>query len=394
MLGNSDRLRPPGRAPKSARICIDARIVGTSTGTYAERLLEHLQTIDHDSAYTVLLDHERAPDWSPSSSNFRAVRIGIRNYSLSEQTRFLRYLRRERFDLVHFCMPQQPIAYRGRTITTFHDLTLLRTYNSDKNWFKFRGKQLIGRVAFRAAARKSTRLLVPSQYTGTDLATWLPGVADKIDVTPEAAEVEDKTYDAVDLPFDRFLLYVGSHSDYKNTKRLVDAHQELLQDTPRLGLAFAGRFDKAMVSTQAYCDRIEARNVEFLGFVSIAQRNWLYQNAEVYVFPSLMEGFGLPGLEAMLHGCPVASSNATSLPEVYGEAAVYFDPLSVSSMKGAIGSLLSDDAKRADLALRGRHRVSEFSWRRMAEQTLAAYRAALEDSEYSRTGPSLQKPGR
>ena len=117
--------------------------------------------------------------------------------------------------------------------------------------------------------------------------------------------------------------------------------------------------------------------VNFLGFVSDQELKWLYQNAQAYVFPSLSEGFGLPGLEAMVHVCPVVSSNATCLPEVYGDAAEYFDPLDVEEMAGAINKVLGSEALRSKLIALGYAQAKKYSWQRMAEQTLEVYKEVL-----------------
>jgi glycosyltransferase involved in cell wall biosynthesis len=114
--------------------------------------------------------------------------------------------------------------------------------------------------------------------------------------------------------------------------------------------------------------------------VSEGQLRWLYENCAAYVFPSLSEGFGLPGLEAMVHGAPVVSSNATCLPEVYGEAAHYFDPLDVDDIASKIGETLDNEALRSNLIKKGKEQAAKYSWRRTAEQTLEVYEKALNAS--------------
>ncbi|MGH7194246.1 MAG: glycosyltransferase, partial [Candidatus Saccharimonadales bacterium] len=120
-------------------------------------------------------------------------------------------------------------------------------------------------------------------------------------------------------------------------------------------------------------------NLYFPGFVTEAQLRWLYERCEAYIFPSLSEGFGLPGLEAMRHGAPVISSNATCLPEIYGDGAHYFDPLDAGAIAEAIDNVLSDKDLRDGLIKKGRARVKQYSWRRMAEQTLDVYKQALDE---------------
>lgn len=301
----------------------------------------------------------------------------FKNYSFAEQTGFKKLLDSLKADLVHFCMPQQPILYRGAHVTTFHDLTLLRTYNTDKNWLVFHAKQLIGRAVFHLVARTSRHLLVPTDYTKQDVVKTLGISPDRATVTYEAADVTLGTLTPYQHPFRRYILYVGQQADYKNIRRLAAAHQELLADHPDLGLILVGKKGDAHRTNEQYFARKGYRNILFTDFIDDAQRDWLYTQAATYVFPSLMEGFGLPGLEAMAYGAPVASSNATCLPEVYGDAAHYFDPRDTDDMARAINDLLTDEQLRSTLIEKGHTQVAKYSWRRMAEQTLAVYREAL-----------------
>lgn len=117
--------------------------------------------------------------------------------------------------------------------------------------------------------------------------------------------------------------------------------------------------------------------VRFTGYVPDEQLDWLFSNTKCYVFPSLMEGFGLPGLEAMLHGAPVASSNATCLPEVYGDVVVYFDPTSVQAVADTVDGILKDKKTSDELREKGKSWAKRYSWKAMAKQTLAQYNKVL-----------------
>jgi glycosyltransferase involved in cell wall biosynthesis len=121
-----------------------------------------------------------------------------------------------------------------------------------------------------------------------------------------------------------------------------------------------------------------ADSVIFTGYVTEGQLKWLYRSCRVYVFPSLSEGFGLPGLEAMLHRAPVASSMDTCLPEIYGDGAWYFNSLDVFDMARTINELLINKELRNKLIRAGRQQAAKYSWQRMAEQTLDIYKKALE----------------
>jgi glycosyltransferase involved in cell wall biosynthesis len=178
-------------------------------------------------------------------------------------------------------------------------------------------------------------------------------------------------------------LYVGQQSDYKNSCCLIRAHQKLLDKHPDLGLVFVGKKDTLTSHNEKWVQENTYKNIVFTGFVDDAELSYLYENSLVYVFPSLMEGFGLPGLEAMAHGAPVASSNATCLPEVYGEAAHYFDPMSVEDMSQKINEIITNQKLRDKLITLGYQQVKKYSWATMAKQTHNVYLAALERNDRS-----------
>ncbi len=360
-----------------SHILIDARIINSSTGTYVERLLHYLQEVDHTNRYTVLVPTKDKDYWQPTGANFSVQTVPFANYSLAEQFGFRRYLRSLSPDLVHFCMPQQPIFYSGAHVTTFHDLTLLQTYNSDKNWLVFHLKQLVGRFVFRRVAKTSQQIITPSSYTKQELINFTGIPADKVTVTYEAAEHTATQLISYPHPFTQYLLYVGQQSDYKNIKRLAAAHQRLIKKYPELGLILVGKITANVRSNQAYFTKKGYRNILFTDYLPDGQRDWLYTHAAAYVFPSLMEGFGLPGLEAMGYGTPVISSNATCLPEIYGDAAHYFNPTNITDIARVIDEVLSNDILRAELITSGYAQVKKYSWRRMAEQTHDVYTMAL-----------------
>jgi glycosyltransferase involved in cell wall biosynthesis len=360
-----------------ARIVIDARIISSSTGRYAERLLHYLEQIDTTNTYLVLVPSKDRDFWRPTNSNFSIVTIDFDHYSFAEQIEYRRFLNQLDVDLVHFLMPQQPVLYRGKHVTTFHDLSLLKTYNSDKNWFVYHAKQLVGKVVFYVVAHTSQAIISPSRYTKRELAKFAHIQDDKVYVTYEAADEPASKPVPYRLTSPEYLLYVGQQSDYKNLRRLILAHQELLLTHPKLQLVLVGSKNKATQTNEAWVAKNKYKNVLFTGFVSDGELAWLYRHTACYVFPSLMEGFGLPGLEAMRAGAPVASSNATCLPEIYDDAAHYFNPYDVGDMVTKIGQVLTKKALRDRLVKNGSERVEQFSWERMARQTLAVYKKAI-----------------
>jgi glycosyltransferase involved in cell wall biosynthesis len=151
---------------------------------------------------------------------------------------------------------------------------------------------------------------------------------------------------------------------------------------PNLQLVLAGKKEyyfeqlERWAQSNPYID-----DILFTGFIPDLELKWLYEHAEAYVLPSESEGFGLPGLEAMAHGCPLVSSNATCLPEIYGDAAQYFDPLNVPDMAAQVGKVLGDLKLRKELVKRGHKRLEKFSWETMAQQTISVYNDVLGSSK-------------
>lgn len=364
-------------------IAIDARIISTSTGRYVERLITRLQDIDPENEYLILVRAKDKDYWQPKQSNFRIVIADFADFSIfGEQIQLLQLLNQLKPDLVHFCMPQQPMLYRGKKVTTIHDLTPIRTYNSDKNWLLYHLKQLVARGVLWLLPRTNDRIIVPTIYVKHDLMKFA-GVNDrKITQLYEAAELTTtKTSVYSPLHHKQFIMYAGQQSDYKNIRRLMLAHQKLLTQKPDLILALVGRLSGKngvpLQRNKTWAESQGFKNILYTDFLPDEQLAWLYQHTACYVFPSLMEGFGLPALEAMLQGAPVASSNATCLPEVYGEAAHYFEPTEVDDIARAVSEVLDDEKLRASLIKKGKKQAQRYSWRTMAEETLVIYRHVL-----------------
>lgn len=364
-------------AEERPHIVIDARSMFTSTGRYTRKLIENLEHIDTEHRYTIVLPRERVADWVPRNPAFATVATDTPYFSLREQTTFARELRALRPDLVHFAMPQQPLFVGRPRVTTFHDMTLLKIRNHKKHAVVSLIKRLVGAVAFTVFAHRSRINLVVSAYSGRDLLAHTRSAASRVTLTYPAADRIIEAPEPIEVPFRRFVLYVGTQVPYKNLSGLIRAVADLRTTDDSLGLVVVGKLDGDGERLIGDLDDRERAAVHFAGFVSDGALRWLYENAAVYAFPSFFEGFGLPGLEAMRHGCAVVSSNATCLPEVYGDAAVYFDPSRVSEISSALSRVIDDPVLADSLRARGHRRAEMYSWRFMAERTLDAYRDAL-----------------
>ncbi len=362
-----------------AKIAIDAReLNGTGTGTYLKHLLRELQQLDTEHKYLVLLKPKDMEDWKTTSRNFTKVPCRYKEFTFAEQLGFWKQLHVLKPDLVHFTMVQQPVLYQGKVVTTMHDLTTTRFRNPAKNWLIFTIKQQVYKLVNYWAAHKSQALIAPSEFVKDDIARFASINSRKITVTYEAADAIKESPEALpELIDQQFIMYTGRPQPHKNLDRLVEAFGILRQQNPALRLVLAGKKDVLYKQLEKRALAKGIKNIIFTGFVSEGQLRWLYENTNAYVFPSLSEGFGLPGLEAMIHGAPVVSSNATCLPEVYKDAAEYFDPLDTQAMADAIQKVLSDDKLRKRLIKRGNVVANSYSWQRMAEQTLEIYNQLL-----------------
>jgi glycosyltransferase involved in cell wall biosynthesis len=361
------------------KIVIDARELRTSTGRYVERLLHYLQKTDTKHNYIVLLKPADMAGWQPTNPNFKKLASPYKEFTFAEQIGLKRQIESLKPDLVHFAMVQQPIWYRGKVVTTMHDLTTCRFKNPSKNGFVYWFKQRVYVYVNKRVARKSRAIIAISKYTATDVAKFAHIKPEKIHVTYEAADFIPGTAEPIAALRDKkFLFYVGRPTPHKNLGTLIDAFEILRRTHTELLLVLGGKKDALYEQHEKRVKELGlSKYVVFTGFVSEPQLKWLYQNCQVYVFPSLSEGFGLPGLEAMMHRAPVAASEATCLPEIYNSAAQYFNPLDAYDMARTIGEILTNKRLRTEMIIAGHKQADKYSWARMAVETLAVYEQAL-----------------
>jgi glycosyltransferase involved in cell wall biosynthesis len=362
-----------------SKIVICAREWSGSTGRYARSLVKNLQDIDTKNEYVLLLKPEDVSSWQPKNPKFSVVACPHKEFSFDEQFGLKKQLEGLQPDLVHFTMVQQPVWYKGRVVTTMQDLTTIRFRNLAKNPIVFTLKQQVYKWVNKKVAKKSAAIITPTQFVRLDVAGYTGVSPDKITVTYEAGDrITDDPEPVIGLGEIQFIMYIGRPTTHKNLPRLIEAFKKLQVSHPNLHLVLAGRKDRNYEQIEAVVKAQGTQHVVFTDFVSEGQLRWLYEHCAAYIYPSLSEGFGLPGLEAMAHGAPVVSSNATCLPEVYGEAAHYFDPVNIDDMAQKIREVLDDPTLRQQLIAAGSIQIDKYSWRRMAEQTLAVYEQVLQ----------------
>jgi glycosyltransferase involved in cell wall biosynthesis len=360
------------------RIAIDARNIFNSTGRVPAKMLEYLQTVDTTNEYLVLLLKKDMEKWQASAPNFIKVEANFPNYTFSEQIGFALKHYRLKPDLVHFTFQARPILYFGKSIMNVHDLQLMRVKNYDMPWLVFEIKQLVYKITIRIMIWLSKIIITPTDFTTQDIIKTLHVPAKKIQRIYLAADkITDPPTEYKQLANKQFIMYVGQSSPYKNVMGLIEAHQLLLKKHPSLHLAIAGKKDTFTAQYEATVAKKGYKNIVFTGFIEDTELRWLYEHTAVYVVPSYMEGFGLPGLEAMQYGTPVVSSNATCLPETYADSVRYFDPSNTTEMAETIGAVLDNKSLQAQLSKAGTERVKKFSWAAMTQEIYAIYKKLL-----------------
>ena len=357
-------------------IVIDARRIHSSTGHYIERLIDELQAIDRENHYTVVVLEEERDHWKPSSPNFSVQTTTADHYTFAEQVRFAKLLYKLKPDFVHFSMPQQPLLWNGRRITTVHDTTLVRYENIDRNKLMYKARKLVFTRLLRNVIKRSDYVITPTHYVKDDLDEWTDyHYSKKLIVTHESGDMIHAKPELIkQLSGKQFLFFVGNAFPYKNLGRIVSAYAELKYRYPDLQLVFAGKKEFFYEQLENEVKRRQIPDIAFLGYISDGQKRWLFQHATAYVCASLSEGFHIPMIEAMYEQCPVISSDATCLPEVGGNATLYFDPTSTDELVAAVTRLMDEPGLRQELIKKGNKNVERFSWKKMAKETHAVYK--------------------
>jgi len=368
------------------RIAIDVRKINDfGIGTYLRNLIRHLPGLDSDHEY-FLLGFRRDEELLRSlSSDFNLVFIKARTYSISEHSSIPILLRKIRADLFHAPHYVLPMFTPCRSVVTIHDVIhLLFPQYLPSKFAKHYAKHMIGR-----ALNKAEIVMTVSNASKRDLLGFFDVDERKIRVIPNGIdpamteELDPATLDRIRRRFQltgRNALFVGNIKPHKNVERLIAAfaelrHEEAFSD---LTLIIVGDEISKYPSLRRAVERHHVRpNVRFFGFVPELTLVALYRTADVFVFPSLYEGFGLPPLEAMANGTPVVTSKVSSLPEVVGEAALTVDPYDVDEIASAMRTILSDVSVRERLIHAGRLRAAQFSWKEAVARIHDVYLHAL-----------------
>lgn len=375
------------------RIGIDARLYKESgVGRYIRNLINNLVKLDDKNEgkssstneYIIFL-LKKDIDEVNLPSNWTKVEADFKWYGLSEQIKFPKLLESKKLDLVHFPHFNVPIFYKGKFMVTIHDLIhqhFQMRRATTKDPFTYWVKHLGYKMVLSKALKNSVKVITVSEYVKDEIVRRWKLDPKKVVVTLEGVEenilnlvkkLEKKDVNKCLEKFDikpPYIFYIGNAHPHKNVEGLIKAFLKLRKKYQYLTLALAGH-------DHYFWKRIQEENkhkdIKYLGYVSDEEMVCLYKGAQAFVQPSFEEGFGIPPLEAMACNCPVVSSNKGSLPEVGGEACIYFDPYNLEDMQQKIESVLNSNKLRNELIEKGEKHYKKFSWKKLAEQTLDLY---------------------
>lgn len=369
---------------KSKTIGIDARMYGyaqTGIGNYIRHLLEFIFKFDEKNNYVIFLMSEEYDNFILPNERIKKVKVSAKWYSWKEQLLFPFQLYKEKLDLMHFTHFNSPILYFKKSIITIHDITP----------FFFPGhkmKSLIRRIGFRAvffsSVKKASKVIAVSQNTKNDIVKHFKIKESKIKVIYEGADEQFRVindYDKIEKLKKKyniikpFIFYTGVWRNHKNLVGLIKAFC-VIKNKYKLDyqLVLGGKEDLYYPEVRKTWGNLGLEDeIIRTGFIDQKELALFYNAAEIFAIPSFYEGFGLIGLEAMACGTPVASSNTTSLPEVLGDAAIYFDPQNPEEMAEKIKLVLTDKKLYNELVKKGFKQIEKYSWEKMGRETMEVY---------------------
>jgi glycosyltransferase involved in cell wall biosynthesis len=351
---------------------------------YTEQLVRHLAQVDRENQYTIFTTRGLKGDLLALPPNFTVRSSALPTINPRVRVPWEQFvapvlLRLIGADLYHGVLNVMPLASPVPSVVTIHDLSPFLFPQTFR-----RVNRTYTRWAIKVACRRAARLLAVSEYTKSEIMRWLHVPAERITVTYNGVAERFRPQDAAavaelrrraGLP-ERFILFVGTLEPRKNLPALLEAYARIAGDTDAALVIGGGKgwlYDEIF----ARAEQLNlGQRLHFAGFIPDEELPLWYAAAELFVLPSLYEGFGIPVLEAMACGTPVVTTTSSSLPEVAGDAALTVPPTDVDAMADAMLRLLQQPELRAELIERGVEQAARFTWESTAQRTLGVYHAA------------------
>jgi glycosyltransferase involved in cell wall biosynthesis len=360
------------------------------TEIYLRNLLINLAKIDNENEYILFTNKENFGTFGIEQDNFSEVLCNIPARlrplrMLWEQLVLPLQIKKHNIDILHSPGYVSPLLASCPSVVTIHDM---QYYYYPKNFVKAR--LIYFKIFVPLSAKKATKIITVSNNSKKDIVNILKIPEDKVIVTYAASRSlnrrnlkdEIKRREAMQKYSieGRYILSVASLLPHKNLDGLIYAFEKIANKIEHQ-LILVGIKETALKDIQSTLEQVGILKdrIKVLGFVADKDLFYLYSGADLFVLPSLFEGFGLPILEAMSCGCPVMASNVTSIPEIVGEAGLLINPRDIDDISTKMYMILTNDQLKRDLIKRGYERVKTFSWLEMAKKTLKVYKTAFEE---------------
>ncbi|MCK5084588.1 MAG: glycosyltransferase family 4 protein [Candidatus Pacebacteria bacterium] len=373
---------------KKYKIGIDARMHGyaqTGIGNYIRHLLQCIFETDKKNEYVIFLMPEEYDKFNLPNKRIKKIKVSSKWYGWKEQLLFPFQLYKENLDLMHFTHFNSPILYFKRSIVTIHDIT---PYFFPGHKMRSIIRKIGFKTVFFSSVKKASKVIAVSENTKNDIANYFKIRKDKINVIYEGTDSQFRVINDDQKIADikkrynitkPFIFYTGVWRNHKNLVGLIKAFG-ILKNKYKLDyqLVLGGKEDPYYPEVRETWEKLRLENeIIRTGFIDQEDLPLFYNAAEVFVIPSFYEGFGLIGLEAFACETPVISSNTTSLPEVLGNAAMYFNPKNTEEMAERIKLVLTDKKLYNELKEKGFKQIEKYSWKKMGRETMDVYREIL-----------------
>lgn len=354
------------------KIGIDGRLWNESgVGRYIRNLVLGIDEKKSDHEFTVFLNQQAYDKIEFKNKNVKKTVSNARWHTLSEQWYFKEEIERHNVDLMHFTYFSYPVFYRRPFVITIHDLILdhYPTGVASSLPFPFYKLKHFGyRQITKSAVKNAKRIIAPTFATKNEIVSHYSADAKSIEVIYEGFDSSLKHIGTTNLVSKNYILYVGNAYPHKNLEKLFRAF-ELVSEERNIELVIIGREDFFYKKLK---EKIP-KGLHILHSIDDSQLFDYYTNAALFIMPSLMEGFGLPLLEAMHLSCPVVASDIPALREIGGNACLYFDPNNEKDIYKRIKNVLDDKNLQKNLINEGKRQSEKFSWKETVEKTVAVY---------------------
>ena len=371
------------------RIAIDARMYGnsqcTGIGTYIEKLTSALFEIDQENEYIMFMREPEFSKFTPPNNRVKKVLVTPRWYSYGEQFFLPFQFMQEKFDLIHYPHFNSPVFFPKKSVCTIHDVTPL-FFPGHK--MKSIIRRLAYKLVFHATLRKAKQIIAVSESTKRGILENFNLPENKIKITYEGVDERFRIIAKNDIISETkrkfgitqpYIFFIGVWRNHKNVETLVKSFAILKEkyQVPHQ-LVLGGREDlhytkiREEINQSAY-----KKDIITPGFISDTDLPILYNAATLFALPSFIEGFGIIAIEAQSCGCPVVSTNTTSMPEVLNDSALFFNPNDPEELAEKMFQIINNETLRQNLIKKGLQNIKRFSWQKCAKETLQIYQKTL-----------------